>query len=100
MSHFMRSWLLTLLAVFSFSAFAGPNDPLFISLTSGEPHRVTMALNFGKHHNENGHPLSIFLAIKASLLVLNRVLISTPINKKYFKRLLPKGVRSLCAPCV
>jgi sulfur relay (sulfurtransferase) complex TusBCD TusD component (DsrE family) len=61
---FIRSTVFAIFAVLSLSAAAGPNDPLFVSLTTDDVHRARMALNFGKHHFENGHPLSIFLSDK------------------------------------
>ena len=48
--------VLATLAALSLSAYAGPNDPLFINLSTDEMHRSTMAINFGKHHSANGHP--------------------------------------------
>ena len=60
--------VLATLAALSLSAYAGPNDPLFINLSTDETHRSTMAINFGKHHSANGHPLSIFLNDKAVIL--------------------------------
>ncbi len=60
----LRPFFLFFIAVLSFSVSAGPNDPLFVSLTSDEPHRARMALSFGKHHFDNGHPLSGFLSDK------------------------------------
>jgi sulfur relay (sulfurtransferase) complex TusBCD TusD component (DsrE family) len=35
--------------------------PLFINLTSDDPHRVNMALSFGMKQLDRGHPLTIFL---------------------------------------
>lgn len=52
----------------SLIAFGGNTDPLFINLTSDDPHRVTMALNFGKHHATSGHPLTVFLSDKGVYL--------------------------------
>ena len=43
------------------SAFAGGTDPLFVSLTTNDPHRADMALTFGKNQMERGHPLTIFI---------------------------------------
>ncbi|MBP6734378.1 MAG: hypothetical protein KAX51_03565 [Chromatiaceae bacterium] len=40
-------------------AFAGDKDPLFINLTSDEAHHVDMAVAFGKHQLERGHPLTL-----------------------------------------
>ncbi|MCF8165716.1 MAG: DsrE family protein [Rhodoferax sp.] len=59
---------MTLLISLSLSVFAGANDPLFINLSTDELHRSTMAINFGKHHSANGHPLTIFLNDKAVML--------------------------------
>lgn len=64
----MKSVVLAVLATLSLSAFAGANDPLFINLSTDELHRSTMAINFGKHHSANGHPLTIFLNDKAVML--------------------------------
>jgi sulfur relay (sulfurtransferase) complex TusBCD TusD component (DsrE family) len=64
----LRLAVLTTLAALSLSAHAGPNDPLFINLSTDEMHRSTMAITFGKHHSANGHPLTIFLNDKAVML--------------------------------
>jgi len=42
-------------------AFAEPNDPLFINMTTDDPHRAKMAIIFGSLQMEKGHPLTIFL---------------------------------------
>lgn len=39
----------------------GQGAPLFINLTSDEPHRVNMALSFGMKQLDRGHPLTVFL---------------------------------------
>jgi sulfur relay (sulfurtransferase) complex TusBCD TusD component (DsrE family) len=41
--------------------FAGDKDPLFVNMTTDEPHRANMAVSFGLHQMERGHPLTIFL---------------------------------------
>ena len=64
----LKSAVIALLATLSLSAFAGANDPLFINLSTDELHRSTMAINFGKHHSANGHPLTIFLNDKAVMM--------------------------------
>jgi sulfur relay (sulfurtransferase) complex TusBCD TusD component (DsrE family) len=53
--------LLLLLFCTAASALAGDKDPLFINLTSDDPHRAEMAINFGKAQMGLGHPLTIFL---------------------------------------
>ena len=64
----VKSIVFAVLAVLSLSVIAGANDPLFINLSTDELHRSTMAINFGKHHSANGHPLTIFLNDKAVML--------------------------------
>lgn len=46
-------------------ASAGPNDPLFINLTTDDDHRADMAITFGKNQLARGHPLTIFLNDRA-----------------------------------
>ena len=64
----LKSVVIAVFATLSLSAFAGANDPLFINLSTDEMHRSTMAINFGKHHSANGHPLTIFLNDKAVMM--------------------------------
>lgn len=64
----LKVMMITALAALSLSAVAGPNDPLFINLSTDELHRSSMAINFGKHHSANGHPLTIFLNDKAVMM--------------------------------
>lgn len=40
---------------------AGNTDPLFINMTTDDPHRANMALSFGKNQLDRGHPLTVFL---------------------------------------
>lgn len=46
-------------------AMAGPNDPLFVNLTSDDAHRVAMALNFSANQQKRGHPVTIFFNDRA-----------------------------------
>lgn len=64
----IRVLIITILFGLSLSSHAGPNDPLFINLSTDDVHRSTMAINFGRHHFSNGHPLTIFLNDKAVML--------------------------------
>jgi len=52
----------------SFPAIAGGADPLFVNLTTDEPHRANMAITFGKNQLDRGHPLTIFLNDKGVFL--------------------------------
>ncbi|BDT79313.1 DsrE family protein [Polynucleobacter yangtzensis] len=68
---FLKSLKLAVIAALAslpLSALAGANDPLFINLSTDEMHRASMAINFGKHHSANGHPLTIFLNDKAVMM--------------------------------
>jgi sulfur relay (sulfurtransferase) complex TusBCD TusD component (DsrE family) len=40
---------------------ASDNDPLFINMTTDDPHRANMAISFGTKQLERGHPLTLFL---------------------------------------
>jgi sulfur relay (sulfurtransferase) complex TusBCD TusD component (DsrE family) len=60
--------LSTLLVAFALVAgglvapvLASDDDPLFINLTTDDPHRADMGITFGKNQFERGHPLTIFL---------------------------------------
>lgn len=59
-SFFVLAVLLTALAV---PALADDHEaaPLFINLTTDDPHSANMAIAFGKNQMERGHPLTIFL---------------------------------------
>ena len=68
----MPRWILifvaSLLALVGPSAFAGDKDPLFISLTTDDPHRASMAIAFGGAQLERGHTLTIFLSDRGVLI--------------------------------
>jgi predicted peroxiredoxin len=58
----------SLLSVFAtLPSHAGPNDPLFISLTTDDGHRINMAFSFGTAQMKRGHPLTVFMNDKAVL---------------------------------
>lgn len=47
-------------AVLAAPAFAGDADPLFVNMTTDDPHRAKMALNFSLNQQKKGHPVAIF----------------------------------------
>lgn len=47
---------------------AGDADPLFVNVTTDEPHRANMALTFSKNQFERKHPVTIFLNDRAVFL--------------------------------
>lgn len=59
---------MALLLVTSLSALAGPSDPLFLNITTDDPHRALMAISFGCNQQELGHPLTMFFNDKGVLV--------------------------------
>lgn len=60
---------LGLLAVTALPAMAGPKDPLFVNMTTDDPHRANMALTFAMNQQKLGHPVTIFFNDKGVLVV-------------------------------
>ncbi len=51
-------------------AFAGAKDPLFISVTTDDDYRSTLATNvIGKRMAELGHPLTLFFSDRGILVI-------------------------------
>ena len=48
--------------------WAGDADPLFVNVTTDDPHRANMALTFSKNQFERKHPVTIFLNDRAVFL--------------------------------
>ena len=51
-------------------ARAAANDPLFVMLTSDDPHRATMALTYGDNLRQRGHALTVFLNDRGVLVAM------------------------------
>jgi sulfur relay (sulfurtransferase) complex TusBCD TusD component (DsrE family) len=93
--------LLTCLSLFAMTGYASHKDPLFVSLTSDEPHRASMALNFSKHHAANGHPLSVFLSDKGIYLGVKAGASSHPEQQKLLLEMIAGGSTVImCPPCL
>jgi intracellular sulfur oxidation DsrE/DsrF family protein len=98
---FLRVFFSTILLSISLKAIAGSNDPLFVNLTTDEVSRVTMAINFSKHHFANGHPLSIFLNDKAIILGVKEGGLKYAEQQKELSELIAKGgLVIVCPPCI
>jgi sulfur relay (sulfurtransferase) complex TusBCD TusD component (DsrE family) len=96
-----RNLLLACMSLFAMTSYATNSDPLFVSLTSDEPHRVTMALNFSKHHAANGHPLSVFLSDKGVYLGVKASRSSHPEQQKLLAEMIAGGSTVImCPPCL
>ena len=79
-------------------AWAGDTDPLFINLTTDEPHRANMAMTLGLHQHENGHPLTIFLNDKAVLIGARSQSGKFAEQQKMLAELMNKGAVILICP--
>lgn len=66
--HRLCAVLALLAALVSLPALAGEPEPLFIHLSTDEPHRAAAALTFGLHQQQAGHPLTIYLSDRGVLL--------------------------------
>jgi sulfur relay (sulfurtransferase) complex TusBCD TusD component (DsrE family) len=96
-----QTLLLTCLSLFVMTGYASNLDPLFVSLTSDEPHRASMALNFSKHHAANGHPLSVFLSDKGVYLGVKAGSSSHPEQQKLLLEMIASGSAVImCPPCL
>jgi sulfur relay (sulfurtransferase) complex TusBCD TusD component (DsrE family) len=101
LKHVKQTLLLTCLSLFMMTGYASNLDPLFVSLTSDEPHRASMALNFSKHHAVNGHPLSVFLSDKGVYLGVKAGAISYPEQQKLLAEMIASGSTVImCPPCL
>lgn len=94
----IKAAVIAVLATLSLSAFAGANDPLFVSLTSDDPHRATMAFNFGSHMNAAGHPLSVFLSDKGVFLGVKSGAAKYPEQQKMLAEIISKGGTVIMCP--
>jgi sulfur relay (sulfurtransferase) complex TusBCD TusD component (DsrE family) len=79
-------------------AQAGATDPLFINLTSDDPHRVDMAVGFGANQQKLGHPLTIFLNDKGVLVASTRHAARFEAEQKALKAVLDAGGSVLVCP--
>ena len=93
--------LLPCLSLFAISSYASNLDPLFLSLSSDEPQRASMALNFGKHHAANGHALSVFLSDKGVYLGVKAGASSHSEQQKLLLEMIASGSAIImCPPCL
>lgn len=70
----MRRFLMPLLALLLLAAPLAPaaladnDDPLFVNMTTADPHRAKMAIVFTKKQQELKHPVTVFLNDKGVLV--------------------------------
>lgn len=95
-----RVFLLVALALGAIAspAVAGDADPLFINLTTDEPHRANMGISFGKNQLERGHPLTLFLNDKGVLIGSKANAAKYADHQKTLSDLVARGARVLVCP--
>jgi hypothetical protein len=91
------------IAVIAFAApaHAGDKDPLFVNLTTDDPHRANMGITFGGNQHGRGHPLTIFLNDRAVLIGAKSGVNRFGPHQKALADLMGKGATVLiCAMCM
>ena len=94
---------LMIICALALTAFATPiraaeGDPLFINLTTDDPHRANMAIQFSKTQNERGHPVTIFLNDRAVLVASKVHAEKYAMHHKMLSDLANKGATLLVCP--
>lgn len=90
--------LALLIGGFTGPTLAGSTDPLFVNLTTNDPHRANMGIAFGANQLERHHSLTIFLNDKGVLIgsVANAAKFAD--NQKALGELISKGATVLICP--
>lgn len=101
---FLTRILFAFALIFSSAALpvlAGDTDPLFVNLTTDDPHRANMGITFGKNQMERGHPLTIFLNDKAVVIGSRAGAGRFPEDQKMLAEVVNKGgVVLICPMCM
>ena len=90
--------LTLIVANISAPAFAANTDPLFVNMTTDDPHRASMAIVFGKNQLERGHPLTVFLNDKGVFVGAKANAAKFPEQQKLLAEILGKGGAVLVCP--
>lgn len=96
-SHLLLALALCMGAIAT-PALAGDTDPLFVNLTSDDPHRANMAITFGGNQHERGHPLTIFLNDKGVLIGSKVHSAKFSDHQKALAELMGKGAAVIICP--
>lgn len=89
---------LTLLVLTGLPALAGDTDPLFINVTTDDPHRALMAVSFGKNQLALGHPLTLFFNDKGVAVVSTANAATFPEHQKMIADVAAQGATVLVCP--
>lgn len=95
--HLLVAAILVLGAMTSV-ALAGETDPLFINVTTDDPHRAEMAITFGKAQMGLGHPLTLFLNDKAVFVASTTQAPRFAKHQEMLAELAAKGATILVCP--
>ncbi|MCL5284357.1 MAG: DsrE family protein [Nitrospirae bacterium] len=88
-------------SAFSTAAFAGDKDPLFVNLTSSDANRAFVALTFGRHQLEKGHPVTVYLSDHGVFLASKKYSRKYAHEQKLIKDFVSHGgVVLLCDMCI
>lgn len=80
------------------ASLAASSDPLFVNMTTNDPHRAEMAITFGKAQFERGHPLTIFLNDKGVLVGSKSESVMFEKHQKVLNDLVDKGAKIISCP--
>lgn len=76
-------------------------EPLFINMTTDEPHRALMAVGFGKNQLERGHGLTVFLNDRGVAVASKLNAAKFPEPQQTLAAILAKGgVVYVCPMCM
>lgn len=82
-------------------AWAGKDDPLFVNLSSDDPHRAMMAVRFSQVMAERGHPVTIFLNDKGVMVAATAKEKEFAAEQKTLTDMMGKGVTVIaCQHCM
>jgi intracellular sulfur oxidation DsrE/DsrF family protein len=90
--------IVLVLGSFAMPSVAAAKDPLFINLTSDDPHRANMAISFGANQSGRGHPLTVFLNDKGVLVGSKANASRYAEQQKKLADLMGKGATVLVCP--
>lgn len=73
-------------------------EPLFLHLSTDEPHRAAAALTFGLHQQQAGHPLTVYLSDRGVLLATQAPAAAQAPAQQQLAELLRQGASVLAVP--
>ena len=95
------SLFIAIILTFGWIGLASAGDPLFISLTSDESHRASMAISFGSNQLQRDHPLTLFLNDKAVAIGSTKNTTPYAAQQKMIADILQKGgTVFICPMCM